>query len=99
MKKLLIALLVTALLLCSTALGEYRPATASPTPPPNGWVRGTITDVANSSTRLSNVTVKADDKVKTGDVLGTVDTINGQVQLHFEIWQGTKPQNPESWLK
>lgn len=49
--------------------------------------------------KLRNVTVKADDKVKTGDALGTVDTINGQVQLHFEIWQGTKPQNPESWLK
>jgi septal ring factor EnvC (AmiA/AmiB activator) len=49
--------------------------------------------------KLKNVKVKADDKVKTGDVLGTVDTINGQVQLHFEIWQGTKPQNPESWLK
>ena len=49
--------------------------------------------------KLKNVTVKADDKVKTGDVLGTVDTINGQIQLHFEIWQGTKPQNPESWLK
>jgi septal ring factor EnvC (AmiA/AmiB activator) len=49
--------------------------------------------------KLKNVKVKADDKVKTGDVLGTIDTINGQVQLHFEIWQGTKPQNPESWLK
>lgn len=49
--------------------------------------------------KLKNVSVKADDKVKTGDVLGTVDTINGQTQLHFELWQGKKPQNPESWLK
>ena len=49
--------------------------------------------------KLNNVKVKAEDKVKTGDVLGTVDTINGQTQLHFEIWQGKKPQNPENWLK
>lgn len=49
--------------------------------------------------KLKNVTVKADDKVKTGDVLGTVDTINGQTQLHFEIWKGKTAQNPETWLK
>ncbi|MBO7192115.1 MAG: peptidoglycan DD-metalloendopeptidase family protein [Bacteroidales bacterium] len=49
--------------------------------------------------KLRNVKVKADDKVKTGDVLGTVDTINGQTQLHFELWQGKKAHNPENWLK
>ena len=49
--------------------------------------------------KLRNVRVKADDKVKTGDVLGTVDTINGQTQLHFELWQGKKALNPETWLK
>ena len=49
--------------------------------------------------KLRNVTVKADDKVETGDVLGTVDTINGQTQLHFELWQGKKPLDPEIWLK
>ena len=49
--------------------------------------------------KLRNVTVTADDKVKTGDVLGTVDTINGQTQLHFELWQGKTPHNPENWLK
>lgn len=49
--------------------------------------------------KLKNVKVKADDKVRTGDVLGLVDTIAGQTQLHFELWQGTKPHNPESWLK
>lgn len=49
--------------------------------------------------KLRNVTVKADDKVKTGQTLGVVDTINGQTQLHFELWQGKKPHNPESWLK
>lgn len=49
--------------------------------------------------KLRNVKVKADDKVKTGDVLGTVDTINGQTQLHFELWKGKTPHNPENWLK
>lgn len=49
--------------------------------------------------KLKNVTVKTDDKVSTGQVLGVVDTINGQTQLHFELWEGKKPHNPESWLK
>lgn len=49
--------------------------------------------------KLRNVQVKADDKVRTGEVLGTVDTINGQTQLHFELWQGKTPHNPENWLK
>lgn len=49
--------------------------------------------------KLKSVDVKAGDKVKTGQALGTIDTINGQTQLHFELWQGSKPQNPESWLK
>ena len=49
--------------------------------------------------KLRNVTVRTDQKVKTGDVLGTVDTINGQTQLHFELWKGKTAQNPETWLK
>ena len=49
--------------------------------------------------KLKSVDVKAGDKVKTGQALGTIDTINGQTQLHFELWQGSKPQNPELWLK
>ena len=49
--------------------------------------------------KLKSVNVKAGDKVKTGDDIGTVDTINGDTQLHFEVWKGTKPQNPESWLR
>ncbi len=48
--------------------------------------------------KLGSVAVKAGDKVKTGQTLGVVDTINGQTQLHFQVWQGTKPQNPETWL-
>ncbi len=49
--------------------------------------------------KLKTVSVKAGDKIKTGQVLGHVDTINGQTQFHFELWKGNTPQNPESWLK
>ena len=49
--------------------------------------------------KLKTVNVKAGDKVSTGETIGKVDTINGETQLHFEVWQNTKPQNPESWLR
>ena len=49
--------------------------------------------------KMKSIAVKEGDKVKTSDVLGTIDTINGQTQLHFELWKGSKPQNPEQWLK
>ena len=49
--------------------------------------------------KLKSIAVKEGDKVKTSDILGTIDTINGQTQLHFELWKGSKPQNPEQWLK
>lgn len=49
--------------------------------------------------RLKGVKVKAGDKITTGQVLGTVDNINGETMLHFQLWQGTKPQNPEHWLR
>jgi len=49
--------------------------------------------------KLKSVSVKAGEKVKTGQTLGVIDTINGQTQLHFELWQGQKAQNPENWLQ
>lgn len=49
--------------------------------------------------KLGSTSVKAGDKVKTGDLLGTVDVINDQIQLHFQVWQGNKPQDPEHWLR
>jgi len=49
--------------------------------------------------KLRNASVKVGDKLKTGDVIGTVDTINGSTQLHFEIWKEQDHQNPESWLR
>lgn len=49
--------------------------------------------------KLKTLNVAEGDKVKTSDVIGTVDAINGQVQLHFEVWKESTPQNPELWLK
>lgn len=49
--------------------------------------------------KLASVNVKAGDKVKTGQVIGRVDTIAGETQLHFELWEGKTPRNPELWLK
>lgn len=50
--------------------------------------------------KIKNVYVKQGDKVKTGQKLGVVDTINGETTFHFEIWnEKTTPQNPETWLR
>lgn len=44
--------------------------------------------------KLSEVRVKAGDKVKQGTILGTVDN-----ELHFQLWKGGDPQDPELWIK
>ena len=49
--------------------------------------------------KLKSVGVKAGDKVKTGQVLGVVDTIGGEDQFHFELWKERTPQDPENWLR
>ena len=49
--------------------------------------------------KLKTVSVKAGDKVKVGQEIGKIDTINNQTQLHFEVWKGKTPQDPETWLK
>ncbi len=49
--------------------------------------------------KLGSVAVKAGDKVKTGETLGHVATISGETQLHFQLWKGKSPQDPEKWLK
>jgi murein DD-endopeptidase MepM/ murein hydrolase activator NlpD len=49
--------------------------------------------------KLGNVSVKKGDAVKTGQVLGFVDEINGTSQLHFEVWKDKVPQNPSNWLR
>ena len=49
--------------------------------------------------KLKDVSVKAGDKVKTGTLLGHVDTISGETQLHFQVWKGTDSMDPEKWLQ
>ena len=49
--------------------------------------------------KLKTVSVKVGDKVVTGQTIGTVDTIGGEDQFHFELWKGNTPENPENWLR
>ncbi len=49
--------------------------------------------------KLRSTSVKAGEKIRTGQQLGTVDTIGGTTQVHFEIWKGQTAQNPEQWLR
>lgn len=49
--------------------------------------------------KLQKVTVKSGQKVTRGQSLGTLEATDGASQLHFQIWNGTKKQNPENWLR
>lgn len=49
--------------------------------------------------KLRSVSVKTGTKVTTGQVLGEVDTINGETLFHFQLWKDKNPQNPELWLR
>lgn len=49
--------------------------------------------------KLDKVSVKAGDKVTTGQVIGVVDTIDSQTLLHLQVWKEKTPQNPETWLR
>ncbi len=49
--------------------------------------------------KLRTVNVHSGERVTIGQVIGTVDTIGGEDQFHFELWQGTTPLNPEQWLR
>lgn len=49
--------------------------------------------------KLKSIAVKVGEKVTTGQVVGTVDTIGGEDLFHFELWKMDVPQNPEGWLK
>ena len=49
--------------------------------------------------KLGSVSVKAGDKVKTGQVIGHVAQGLEDTQLHFQLWKGKQPQDPEIWLR
>lgn len=48
---------------------------------------------------LSNVYVKAGQKVTTGQKLGTIATDEGKTILHFQVWYERNKQNPELWIR
>lgn len=49
---------------------------------------------------LESVAVKAGDKVKTKQIIGTIftDPEESKTELHFELWKGKTLLNPETWL-
>ena len=49
--------------------------------------------------RVRGITVKAGDKVTTGQTIGYVDTIGDETSLHFQLWKDSASDDPELWLK
>ena len=50
--------------------------------------------------KLGKTSVKAGQKVKAGDLLGSLEvTEEDNSQLHFQIWKGSVKQNPAVWLQ
>ena len=49
--------------------------------------------------KLAKVSVKAGQKVATGDKLGTLEIEGSSSALHFQLWKGTDKQDPERWLR
>ncbi len=50
--------------------------------------------------KLGKVTVKSGQKVKAGELLGSLETTGEDTsQLHFQIWKGSAKQNPAVWLQ
>ena len=49
--------------------------------------------------KLASARVKAGQKVKAGETLGTLEAADeSSSQLHFQIWKGNVKQNPSTWL-
>ena len=75
------------------------PAAAPKAAPAAAPVAGGTKVTSPMPGNVLDIKVKAGDKVKTGKQLGTVDTLEGITELHFELWKSQTPQNPELWLK
>ncbi|MEA5005481.1 MAG: peptidoglycan DD-metalloendopeptidase family protein [Rikenellaceae bacterium] len=50
-------------------------------------------------TKLEKIYVKSGQKVKTGDVLGSLTVSDNESVIHFQLWKGTIKQNPENWIR
>ena len=50
--------------------------------------------------KLKSVEVRQGQVLRTGDLIGKVQTNNNGIsQMHFEVWQNKKKLDPEKWLK
>ncbi len=49
--------------------------------------------------KLSKISVKNGQKVKTGEKLGSLEIDGNTSSLHFQLWKGTDKQDPEKWLR
>lgn len=49
--------------------------------------------------KMTAIKVKQGQKITTGQELGRIDTISSETQLHFQLWKGKTPQDPEKWLR
>lgn len=47
---------------------------------------------------VKDVQVSKGDKIKTKDVLGSVNTSDGKTEVHFEVWKATTKMNPALWI-
>lgn len=49
--------------------------------------------------KLSKISVKNGQKVKTGEKLGSLEIDGNTSSFHFQLWKGTDKQDPEKWLR
>ena len=78
-----------------------------------GEARAVLTDISGYTllvkhgnyfsvySNLRSVNVSKGQSISAGQSIGSVKTNpdDGTSQLHFEIWNGSKPTNPEGWLR
>jgi len=50
-------------------------------------------------TKLDRISVKSGQKVKRGEVLGTLAIADDESVIHFQLWKGTTKQDPEDWIR
>ena len=48
---------------------------------------------------LADVKVRKGNKLKIGEVIGTLSSEKEKKQLHFEVWKGKNKLNPQTWIK
>jgi murein hydrolase activator len=49
-------------------------------------------------TKLEKISVKSEQKISTGQVIGSLNETDGNSVIHFQLWKGTEKQDPEKWI-